>query len=198
MLITHKLPLSFDAARLQADLGGLSADDWTPHFNQDYYEGEWKGLALCSTTGRANQLTWLPTDAPFATETPLLTRCPYFREVLGAFKCQFTGARLLSLSPGSKILEHCDYFLGLQYGTLRIHVPVTTDSRVDFVVNHERLEMQAGEVWYIDFTRPHSVNNYSDRERVHLVVDCTVNDWLVSMMPFSEEELARRNKTTFV
>ncbi|MCB0663602.1 MAG: aspartyl/asparaginyl beta-hydroxylase domain-containing protein, partial [Saprospiraceae bacterium] len=45
-------------------------------------------------------------------------------------------------------------------------------------VNEHLLDMKPGEVWYADFNKPHYVNNPSDRERIHLVLDCKPNDWL--------------------
>jgi hypothetical protein len=149
--------------------------------------GEWKGLALRSTSGRANQLHRPPNDTSPATDTPILDRCSYFREVLAAFKCPILLARLLKLSPGSKIREHVDYFLGLEDGLLRIHVAVATDPRVQFFVDNQKLVLSEGEAWYIDFSLPHRVSNHSDQDRVHLVIDCVVNDWLLALIPFNGE-----------
>jgi hypothetical protein len=38
--------------------------------------------------------------------------------------------------------------------------------------------MAPGECWYNDFTELHSVHNDGDGDRVHLTIDCVVNDWL--------------------
>ena len=45
MLSRIRLPLLFDPAPLQADVAALPADDWVPHFNTSYYEGDWSGVA---------------------------------------------------------------------------------------------------------------------------------------------------------
>ncbi len=184
MLSSYKLPLAFDAESLKEDLERILPDEWVAHFNKGYYQGEWKGLALRSTTGRANQLFTPPQDTMEAADTAILGRCHYFQRVLAAFECPIRGARLLSLGPGSKILEHQDYFLGIEDGLIRIHIPVATDLRVEFFVDNRRLVMMEGEAWYIDFGLPHRVHNFSDKDRVHLVIDCRVNAWLVGMIPF--------------
>ncbi|HEX7956022.1 MAG TPA: aspartyl/asparaginyl beta-hydroxylase domain-containing protein [Pyrinomonadaceae bacterium] len=184
MLSSYKLPLAFDAAALKADLERIPAGEWVAHFNRGDYEGEWKGLALRSTTGRANQLFTFAQDTTEAADTPVLGQCPYFRRVLAAFECPIHAARLLSLGPGSKILEHSDVDLGGEDGLLRVHVPVVTDGRVEFFVGGRRLLMAEGEAWCIDFSLPHRVTNGSDKDRVHLVVDCRVNGWLESLLPF--------------
>ena len=188
MLSSYKLPLEFSAELLKADLRQISSDEWVAHFNKGYYEGEWKGLALRSTTGRATQLHRHPTDERPTRETAVLAQCPYFQAVLAAFRCPIRLARLLSLGPGAKIREHVDYFLSPEDGAIRIHVPVVTDLRVEFFVDNQRLMLEEGEAWYIDFGLPHRVNNYSDQERVHLVIDCTVNDWLRALIPFGQAQ----------
>jgi hypothetical protein len=87
MFISHKLSFSFDPQSLKADLARVLDTDWVAHFNRAYYEGVWKGLALRSTSGRANQLHTPPNETAEALETPVLTRCPYFQQVFAAFNC---------------------------------------------------------------------------------------------------------------
>jgi len=43
--------------------------------------------------------------------------------------------------------------------------------------------MAEGEAWYIDFGLPHRINNDSDKDRVHFVIDCRVNNWIEEMIP---------------
>jgi hypothetical protein len=42
--------------------------------------------------------------------------------------------------------------------------------------------MAAGEAWYLDLNLPHSVTNHGPTDRVNLVVDCVVNDWLDALL----------------
>jgi hypothetical protein len=183
MFASYQLPFTFDAGSLKADLDRVLPGDWRPHFNREYYQGEWKALALRSTTGDAKQIFRRHDDNRRAVATAVLSRCSYFQEVLNTFQCPVLTARLMSLSAGSQILEHEDFLMGFEYGVIRIHVPIVTDRQVEFFVAHQRLSMAEGEAWYIDFGRPHSVHNRSDRDRVHLVIDCTVNDWLKGLFP---------------
>jgi len=183
MLISYQLPFKFDANSLKSDLDQVLPTDWRPHFNRPYYEGEWKALALRSTTGQANQIYRSPDDEREPMDTVVLSRCAYFQAVLKTFQCPVLNARLMSLSPGSTIREHEDHQMGFEYGLIRIHIPIVTDERVKFFVGHQRLSMKEGEAWYIDFAQPHSVHNLSDASRVHLVLDCTVNDWLRALFP---------------
>ena len=38
--------------------------------------------------------------------------------------------------------------------------------------------MKEGECWYLDLSLPHWVENHGKTDRIHLVIDCLVNDWL--------------------
>lgn len=173
-----KLPLSFDPLRLRADLQIIGDDAWVAHFNKPYYEGEWSGVALRSVNGEDGRLYPDPTALHAFADTPTLARCPYFREVLRAFHCPLEAVRLLKLRAGSSIREHKDYKLGYEDGEIRVHIPIVTDANVEFYLQQERLDMREGECWYLNFNLPHRVVNHSMIDRIHLVIDCVVNDWI--------------------
>jgi mannose-6-phosphate isomerase-like protein (cupin superfamily) len=183
MLACLKLPFTFDVARLQADVDSFAADDWVPHFNQFYYEGDWSGIALRSVGGIARQLYPDPTAQDAFADTSNLQRCDYTRAVLASFQCPLQSVRFLRLAAGSHIREHKDFWLGFEDGEVRLHVPVYTNPDVAFFLDGERLDMRQGECWYLDLNRKHRVENHSSSDRVHLVIDCIVNDWLRALFP---------------
>ncbi|MGB8509809.1 MAG: aspartyl/asparaginyl beta-hydroxylase domain-containing protein [Pyrinomonadaceae bacterium] len=187
MINCLKLPLSFDAAGLKSDLARLAPDEWTPHFNKSYYEGEWSGVALRSIGGVAGQIYPDPTRNDFA-DTPVLARLPRIAETLEAFCCPLQSVRFLKLAAGASIREHKDYNLGYEDGELRIHIPVQTNALVEFYLAGERVVMCEGESWYVNFNLPHRVHNRSDADRIHLVLDCVVNDWLRAQFPPEREK----------
>ncbi|HEX6292354.1 MAG TPA: aspartyl/asparaginyl beta-hydroxylase domain-containing protein, partial [Herpetosiphonaceae bacterium] len=183
MLKSLKLPFTFDPARLKADVDALLPDDWVPHFNTSYYEGDWSGAALRSVGGVARQLYPDPTAVEDFADTSILARCPYMQEVLATFECHLQSVRLLRLAARSSIREHKDFRLGFEDGEVRLHVPVYTNPDVAFFLDGERLDMREGECWYLNLNLRHRVENQSATDRVHLVIDCTVNDWLRSLFP---------------
>ncbi len=188
-----QLPLRFDPQRLQADLEQVPPEEWVAHYNTQDYEGDWAGAALRSVGGRGRRLYADPAARePFA-DTQLLGRCPYLRELLAQLQCPLQAVRLLRLKPGARVREHCDHMLGLEYGEARLHVPVTTNPDVDFVVNGQRLAMNPGETWYINFTLPHRVHNRGTTDRIHLVIDCHVTDWLRGLLPAEEAAAGTRD-----
>ena len=169
-------PFRFAPDRLLTDLGRIEECEWTAHYNQSDYSGDWSGLALRSPGGSARQIFSSPSCTDFH-DTELMHRCSYFREVVETFRCPIKAVRLLRLRAGSRILEHTDADLGFEDGELRIHVPVQTNRDVEFVVAGTRLIMNEGDCWYVDFSLPHWVHNRGISDRIHLVIDAQVNPW---------------------
>jgi hypothetical protein len=182
MIASIKLPLTFDPNLLQADLERIAPDDWVRHFNQTYYDGEWAGIALRSSGGDTRQIYPDPVAAEPLADTPILARCPNLSDVLAAFQCPLKSARLLRLTAGSSIREHRDYNLGYEDGEVRLHIPLTSSGEVEFFLDGERIDMNEGDCWYLNFNLPHRVINGGPSDRIHLVVDCVLNDWLQSLI----------------
>ena len=172
-----KLTQQFDVARLQSDLARIVADDFVPHFNTGYYNGDWSVVSLRAIGGDEKKIYPDPTRTDFA-DTPLMARCPYIAEVVDSFLCPKLAVRFLRVRPRSVVKEHRDYMLCFEDGELRLHIPITTNPEVRFLVAGKRVIMAPGECWYNDFTKLHSVHNDGDGDRVHLTIDCVVNDWL--------------------
>jgi hypothetical protein len=171
-----RLPLSFDAAGLAADLETCLAVSWPEHFNQRDYAGLWTSLALRSRSGSELDIASIPGETTYR-DTPILDRCPCFRTVLDSFSCDKESVRLLRLGAGSVIREHRDPGAAYSDGFFRVHVPITTNAETRFVVGGERLQMGPGECWYANFSLPHSVVNEGSTDRVHLVIDGLRNAW---------------------
>jgi hypothetical protein len=176
-----KLPFTFDAVALAGEALAFDESEWIKHFNKAYYEGDWSGVPLRSRDGR---LTIGPepwNTAPWA-DTPYFERCSAIRAVLKAIRCETTSVRLLRLGPGARILEHEDHNIGVDYGFVRLHIPVLTGPGVEFVLGGEPLHMAPGECWYVDVLNAHSVVNPGPGPRIHLVVDCIVNAALLETL----------------
>lgn len=180
---SHKLPLSFDPVPLAAEVEMISADEWRPHFNSQTYSGEWKVAALRSKGGVLERVEAHPSASGEFADTPILSRSPELQRVVRGFRCPTTAVRLLSLSPGAVVLEHRDRGLRLEDGEARLHIPVLSNRGVEFVLDGEPLPMAPGECWYINADLPHSVVNRGTTARVHLVIDCRVDDWLLGQLP---------------
>lgn len=182
MVPVLKFPFSFNSEALRADLERFAPGDWIPHFNKGYYEGDWSGIALRAAKEAHVALYPDPAAAGFVA-TDMLTRCVYIPEVLNSLKCELESVRFLRLGPGDKILEHRDHKLSFEDGVARIHIPVKTSPDVEFYLDGQPVRMDAGEAWYLNFNLKHRVENNGSEERVHLVLDCVVNEWLAGFFP---------------
>ena len=175
-----RLPLDFDPARLAADMAAIAGAGWISHFVRQNYEGDWSVIPLRAQAGAQHpvQMIYSNPSATAFEDTPFLAAAPYLRAVLTAFCCPLQAVRLMRLTPGSVIKEHRDHDLRFADGTVRLHIPVVTNEAVDFRLNGTRCVMAAGSCWYLRLSDPHSVANRGRSDRVHLVIDATVNDWV--------------------
>ena len=178
------LPLRFDAAALAADVAGFDEADWVRHPVRQNYDGRWSALPLRAPAGETHPIRMIYSD-PGATafvDTPLLGRAPAVRALLARFHCRLRTVRLLRLAPGSTIKRHEDSGLDPENGMLRIHMPIFTEPEVRFLLNDVPVAMTPGSAWYLRLSDPHEVLHRGAADRVHLVVDCWSNDWLLGML----------------
>jgi hypothetical protein len=179
-----RLPLLFDTERLAADLRRFMPSDWIDHFVPQHYEGTWQALPLHAPVGATHPIQQVcshPGCDEYC-ETGYLKRSPYFSEVLSRFECKLLSVRLMKLTAGSRIKEHTDLDLSMESGYARLHIPITSNPQVEFVLNGERVGMKPAECWYLRLSDPHYINNYGDTDRVHMVLDVVANDWLNAMV----------------
>lgn len=179
MLTSLRLPLQFDRKLLKRDLALIRPDEWIPHYNQRDYGGYWTGIALRSISSRANDLvSQHPGRQDRFLDTDILARCGYFRQILAQFHCTLKSVRLLNLAMGSFVREHTDPDLGYEDGEVRIHVPIVTGASVEFFLDGDRLGLEEGCCYYMNVSLPHRISNRGAQDRVHLVIDAEVNDWI--------------------
>ncbi len=195
MLSFLQLPTRFNAQQMQQEVNALAEMNWLSHYNKKYYEGDWTVISLRSADGRANNIYSLHASASLTgkaayQDTPLLDQCPYIKEVLSYFECEKTMVRLMKLNAGAVIKPHKDQDMNFEEGEVRFHIPVYTNELVSFFIEDERIPMQEGECWYLNLSLEHRVNNAGQTDRVHLVIDCMVNDWVKEK--FSEPGLRRK------
>jgi hypothetical protein len=57
----------------------------------------------------------------------------------------------------------------------RIHIPIVSNERSFFMVGGERKVMHEGEMWEINNATLHAVDNQSDEDRIHLIIDWVPN-----------------------
>jgi hypothetical protein len=171
---------------MRADLEGLTSG-WLDHYDSGL-STDFRAILLKSKNGETSgPLSQLPSwDFSDFKRTEYVERLPYFRELMDRLECPQGRMRILRLAPGCVINLHRD--VGAEVGCLafrqvRLHVPIITNDRVTFFVGGERIRMQEGRLYYVNFAKSHYVRNDGSEARIHLVMDLKVNDWLGQYFP---------------
>ena len=198
-----KLDYELSENDIRDSLTVLKGQLWQDHVNKLAYSKGWDVISLrckkdhesahpilkCFDVEGENQTvggsTWI--------NLPILSQLPSIEALLIELKCPVKSVRFMRLRPGCEILPHRDEGLGIEYRQARLHIPIASSDRVEFVVGGEKVPMTIGELWYVDADKEHWVKNNSDSARIHLVIDCDVNDWLYELVTGKQGVLEFRN-----
>lgn len=88
---------------------------------------------------------------------------------------QILRIEIVTLPKKSKVSPHRDYGESLQ-NDKRIHLVLQTNDNVIFTVDGEKKNMKLGELWEINNTKLHSVDNNGTTDRIHMIIDFKVVD----------------------
>lgn len=191
MIANAKLNLFLDVERTQHELNAFEKK-WSEHLNTAHYNGGWNVLSLRSPGGRDTPMPDLMGEENFENNANMI----HFASVnalIASLKCTVMSVRFLNLQAGSEIRPHRDHDLAFEMGEARLHFPVITNERVEFYIDHELLKMNEGECWYINANLEHEVANKGETDRIHLVIDCKVNDWIKEV--FNKGEISEKAYT---
>ena len=103
-------------------------------------------------------------------------------KILDKIPAEKERVRLMKLEAGTIIAKHTDKVdKDIKSGKIvRLHVPVITNKNVKMFSwlsgGLAEFHMAKGECWWLDVSLPHKVENNSETDRVHLVVDIYNND----------------------
>ncbi len=158
-----QLPISFDAARLAAEVLAIDEASWKPH--PQGFEGN-DALLLVSSGGDPDN----DRIGGAMQATPHLKRCPYLMQTLASLGATWGRSRLMRLSGNAEVSPHVDtnYYWREH---MRVHVPIVTQPSVQFHCGEAAINMAAGECWIFDTWNRHWVINDAERARIHLVAD---------------------------
>lgn len=151
----------------------MTEDDWNIHTQRKItYEMHSKTDTI--------PLTWGARGGHYATINDLFrndleTIRKIFAEEYGSPKCFFFNVFLVRMQANTVIPVHVDSLdmetQGLG-GLLRCHIPIVTHPDVLFTVGNETKHLEEGTLYSIDnFLTPHGVENNSDVDRIHMILD---------------------------
>ncbi len=193
--IAFKLPLTFDISRLQDDLIIAQQYDFATH-PLEYHDGSWSVINLIYSGGETYYKH--EGDKGFGSQPPekteVLLKCPYFNEILDRMPGDIIMARLSAIPAGGRVLRHYDPVESADFGHYRLHIPIVTNNKVVFHLGFKREIWREGEIWYGDFTFPHSIKNKSDQTRIHLIVDIKESEAIKAWFPDGYLNAANKEK----
>ena len=105
-------------------------------------------------------------------------------EILDKLPCRYERVRFMKLTKGKVIGKHSDKIdKDIESKKIvRIHIPIRTNNDVIFTLYENAKDKQGqdhnlktGHFYYTDVSKPHAVQNNSNVDRIHLVVDCKTN-----------------------
>jgi hypothetical protein len=184
--LTDRFPMKIDLERLRAELATLEGGQWLSHYDKALADG-WTTIPLATHDGSAdNEESQRIGEFGKYRTTKYVDQLPYFKTVLDAFGCPFGRVRIMKLMPGSIIREHRDTFDEVSdyaFNQVRLHIPIVTNDKVVFNVDGKPIKMEAGRLYYVNFSKKHYVRNDGTEARTHLVLDLKVNDSLRKIFP---------------
>ena len=109
-----------------------------------------------------------PNFYKFNVDSLLVDLKPIYEKKYG--KGDFIRVLLVKLKKESKITPHVDSGDSLVF-CKRTHIAVITNLDVIFIVGGESKNMREGEIWEINNQNLHSVDNNSNEDRIHFIID---------------------------
>ena len=120
--------------------------------------------------------------------TSLIKHTPYIKSILENLDTDVYLVRLLRLNANSIIKYHTDEIVFKNKNIIRCHIPIITHSQVSFKIGYPlnkpapgyhiwnatelySQNLSAGYLWYTNVNCLHSVENNSNIDRIHLVLD---------------------------
>lgn len=168
-----RLPITFCAQTLAAEVNALPASAWMPH--PQGFPGN-DAVPLVAADGGLND-SLRGAMAP----TEHLSRLPYITALMAELGGVWGRSRLMGLGAGAEVPGHVDtnYYWRTH---IRIHIPIITNPAVTFTCGGEAVHMAPGECWIFDSFQPHNVQNRGTQKRVHLVLDTVGGDRLWALL----------------
>ena len=164
-LVAARFP-EFEAA--QKVLSEVVPSDWIPTTPDGPYKNDGWRVVKIVDEGKKTEFVQLHPD---------------IGRVLDYFQDPIAMAVYYSMLPGAVLHPHRDLSGTLELGRLRFHVPIETSPSVNFMVAKKRVPMKVAEMWALNTSYLHAVENNSSIDRIHLVVEVEAKDWSWSMLP---------------
>jgi hypothetical protein len=177
-----RLRVRADAQRLGAELDALPARFWGTRGGRVGVHAAAESIFL---RGHAPAEGALPIE-----DREALAQLPYVRSLINdVLPGEPMRCLLAKLPAGARIAPHIDrapYF----HQTIRLHVPIATNSEVLMLCAGSVYRMAAGEIWSINNVAVHGAwNRHATESRTHLICDFVPDARMLALLAQSERDL---------
>jgi len=128
------------------------------------------------TSGKYIDLKWFQVDL-----SPNLIFCRKILDALNVVQPVMIG--FYYLDPGAKLHPHRDLTGASLNNRIRFHIPIITSKDVKFFVSSEEIKMKPGDLWLLDTSYLHAVENMGTQSRIHIIIECDINDEIRKNIP---------------
>ena len=181
-----KLDISYSDSELEPIVKWCGENkEYTPVITRYNKKGNWKAISLKGYA--VDPLVISKPNVLGVGEGGSLQETPLF--ILDKIPAETERVRLMKLEAGTKLSKHTDKVdKEIKNGEIvRLHIPIITNEQVTMITWLEtkiptKFKMKKGECWWLDVSKPHQVLNESEIDRVHLVIDVYVNNFMTEAL----------------
>ncbi len=141
----------------------------------DHYlvSGSVQIIPLVSPNGKKYRLSGF-SNGPEFKECLILQKCPAIRQFLDSIPGKKLSCRISIMEKGTEIHPHRDYFRSLEFGVIRLHLPIQTDPKIFFQIENRKYHLNKGRLHYVNISKIHQLINPIKKNRIHIIVDLEV------------------------
>jgi hypothetical protein len=144
-------------------------------------------IPLISLEGKTSNLHGFSSGENFY-ETKYLKNSPCIKSFIDSLPGKKFSCRISTLNGQSEIYPHRDYFRSLEFGVVRLHLPLKTSKDISFNFDTKKYNLEVGYLHYVDISQVHYLSNPTNKERVHLIIDLEVTIELLKIFQLSKFE----------
>ena len=112
----------------------------------------------------------------------IMKQLPETKALLNALGLDYFSVRIAATQPDAYLWEHADYLELDESQKLRLHIPLDTNSGARMSFSDKSVHLEKGYLWKLDPKLEHAIENKGNSERIHLILDCNMNDRLQQLL----------------
>lgn len=145
----------------------------------DYQSSGWKTISLMNQSGQSEDVV---IGDGSAIETDIMSFLPTLKSYINFLPLHYMWVRLAKLEPNSFLWEHKDYTDLSDRKRLRFHLPISTNKSSLLILLGHQVHLGKGYLWKLDPQVAHGACNMGPSARIHLIIDCYVDDILENLL----------------